>query len=55
MKVYWVFADDKYYPCGGMADFEKSFETIEEAAEYAESIKQDFDDVVVVDITEHLN
>lgn len=31
-KRYWLFTMMTYYPCGGMDDFENSFDSIEEAA-----------------------
>lgn len=30
---YWIFAFDGYYPCGGMQDYQFSFNTIEEFEE----------------------
>lgn len=35
MKRYLVFANDCYYPSGGAGDFQKSFDTAEEAEEFA--------------------
>lgn len=37
MKRYLVFLYGAYYPMGGMYDFEKDFDTLEEAIEYAET------------------
>lgn len=31
MKKYLLFADENYYPKGGMRDFKGSFDTIEDA------------------------
>ena len=29
-KRYWIFLFDDFYPCGGMSDFAKDFDTLEE-------------------------
>jgi hypothetical protein len=34
MKRYWIFAGQHYYPAGGMGDFAKWVDTLEEAKEY---------------------
>jgi hypothetical protein len=31
MKRFWVFVYDVYYPSGGLNDFSKDFDTLEEA------------------------
>lgn len=38
MRRFAVFRSAYYYPNGGMGDFKKSFDTIEEAQEYAASL-----------------
>jgi hypothetical protein len=42
MKRYLLFAGDYYYPCGGMNDFIKSFDTANDAFEHALSLKVDW-------------
>ena len=37
IKKYWVVAWDSYYPDGGLNNVVGSFETLEEAEEFAES------------------
>lgn len=49
MKVWWVLAWSKYYPCGGLTNVDSTWETKEEAE--AEAIKvreRDVDDYVEV-------
>jgi len=36
LKRFILFAGSKYYPAGGMEDFESSFDTLQEAIEYAQ-------------------
>lgn len=38
MRRFAVFRSPHYYPNGGMGDFKKSFDTIEEAQDYAASL-----------------
>lgn len=40
MKRYLVFAGDAYYPAGGWDDFREAFNTLDEAKEYAETIRR---------------
>ena len=54
MKIWWVFAFDGYYPSGGIEDLSGSFPTEEEAEEFAQLIYSDWDNVQVINITEHL-
>lgn len=50
MKRFLVFGYDRYYPSGGWNDFKDSFDTKDEAQEYAQSLKDqkvvDFSHVV---------
>lgn len=39
MKRFAVFACDYYYPSGGMGDFQKSFDTAQEAKEWVKEEK----------------
>jgi hypothetical protein len=55
IKIWWVFGRDTYSPCGGLDDLENTFETEDEAIEYAKAIKEDWEFVEVVNITEYLN
>jgi hypothetical protein len=38
MKRFAVFAGHVYYPCGGIEDFRKSFDTLDEAIEFEKSL-----------------
>lgn len=40
MKRFLVFAYDSYYPGGGWGDFQKSFDTLEAAKAFAETLKR---------------
>ena len=42
MKRYMVFSGEDYYPNGGMEDFDKDFDIIEEAIEFAKKQKGDW-------------
>ena len=44
MKRFAVFAGDNYYPCGGMNDFQKSFDTWGEALDFEKELmaKRDY-------------
>lgn len=46
MKRYLVFAYWAYYPIGGWHDFQDSFDTLEEARKFAESLQHDHIDVI---------
>ena len=37
MKRYWLFTGDRFYPAGGMHDFDNSFDSIEEAEDYVKA------------------
>lgn len=54
MKRYLVFANDNYYPSGGWRDFQKDFDTLEEAVAYANELKDSktWDRSHVVDTTD---
>lgn len=51
-KRFLVFAYYNYYPSGGMNDFQKSFDTYEEAEEYIRLERHDhsFDRYDIVDL-----
>ena len=38
MKKYWLFAGDIYYPNGGMDDFRKDYDTLEEVQEWIDTV-----------------
>lgn len=39
MKQFLLFSGLKYYPLGGMEDFVKDFDSLEEASEYGKTIE----------------
>ena len=39
MKRFLVFSGDEYYPKGGMEDFQGSFDTFQEAKNFADTVK----------------
>lgn len=41
MKVWWVIGYDTYYPGGGLSDVLETFETKEEAEQYAKVVKEE--------------
>lgn len=49
MKKFWLFAYDNYYPRGGMNDFHKDFDSLEEAYAYVSG--KTFHAWHIVDIT----
>jgi hypothetical protein len=51
MKRFLVFSFDKYYPSGGAQDFKASFETKEQAMEYALSLDDNI--IQIYDSIEH--
>jgi hypothetical protein len=52
MKIYWVLGYDKYYPSAD--NFMASFETYEEAAEYAAKRPRNLDYYDVINISHSL-
>ena len=40
-KRYWLFTIEQYYPSGGLGDVRQTFDTIEEAEEKFQKIKND--------------
>lgn len=42
MKVWWVLAWEQYYPNGGLGNVVGTFETKEEADQFAASFKYDY-------------
>jgi hypothetical protein len=47
---YLVFGCTKYYPLGGWDDFRGSFNTLEDAEEFAEESKNKWDWIQIVDL-----
>ena len=39
MKRYLLFTGNSYYPCGGVEDFVKSFESMEAITQHLEQLK----------------
>jgi hypothetical protein len=54
MKVWWVFAWDKYYPLGELDNLVATFHTQEEAEAYAKYMRADayesYDHITVIDV-----
>lgn len=48
MKKFHVFAGRNYYP-NGSEDYQKSFETIAEAVEYADSLTEDWWEILATE------
>jgi len=46
MKKFIVFGYEGFYPRGALADIQGDFDTLEEAKDYIENNKRDFNDVV---------
>ena len=42
MKQFWLFSGETFYPSGGMKDFVLSFDTVQEAVEYANATHPHF-------------
>lgn len=42
IKRWAVFAGENYYPCGGMGDFQASFDTQEEAETFSKGLNRDW-------------
>ena len=55
MKRYAVFAWDNYYPAGGLGNFVKSFDDMDEAKAYVENPPEKFhyDNIEVFDMDEY--
>jgi hypothetical protein len=53
-KKYILFQYDQYYPSGGLGDIRGSFDTLEEAKEYAVKHRHDYNDVVDRDTWEEV-
>lgn len=53
MKKFAVFAYYHYYPSGGIDDLVGAFDTLDEANDFAKSISEKWDDVYVVDLSQH--
>ena len=45
MKRYWTFCYNQYYPTGGLRDFKKDFDTIEECKLYFDKDNSDYIEV----------
>lgn len=54
MKVFWVLAWSSYYPDGELGNVHSAWPTPEKSKEVAEAIKQEYDWVRVVDVSEIL-
>lgn len=53
MRRFAVFRSPHYYPFGGMGDFQKSFDTKDEAVAFAEAITEHGYSVDVEDMEEY--
>lgn len=46
LKKYIVFAYGRYFPLGGLSDIADSFDTLQEAIDFARESRADFTDIV---------
>lgn len=50
LRRYLLFTFYDYYPCGGWGDFDGSFNSVEEAKEFAKSKNHHIDNIEIIDI-----
>jgi len=55
MKKFIVFGYDQYYPSGALLDIQGDFDTLEEAKDYINNNRWDFNDVIDRDTWEEVN
>lgn len=49
MKRYWIFAGDNYYPNGGIGDFMRSFDDVDETIAFLKNNTVRYDWAHIVD------